>query len=652
MTLSPIALLHASGLPERWRGRERFVVLTTGAGGLRLFLALWQAWRVDPQRCARLHVIAIDPDLKAQAQAAVAASDPPQSTARGEGTLPSTVSRPDPSQLVAPLLDPLQADAARRLIEAWPAWTPDLHRLAFDAGAVQLLLAPGTPAMRLREIVAQVDAFVVANDAGDHDLLPGQPRLAKAFARLAAPAATWVAQGSDGPGQEALRASGFRFESTAPAHEALAVARYQPHFTSRGIDTRRSRNAAIEHRALIVGAGLAGCAAAWALAEHGWRSTVFERGAAIAGAASGNPAGLFHGIVNGHDGAHARFNRAAALEARSAVAMAIRDHGVAGGIDGLLQLVDAPHTVQTMAALLERLHLPAEYVRALDPGQASAIAGLPLELPAWFYPGGGWVHPAGLARSFVERAGAAVDLRCGTAVAALRRAGSNWELFDTGGHVIDSAATVVLANGAEAPRLAGAQWPVESVRGQISMLSAAHSTMPQAPKVPIAGSGYLLPQIGGQIVFGATAQPGDIDPAVRLDDHALNLAQLARLSPALGAAASIDPASLYGRASWRCTSRDRLPLIGAVPLQFDDRGPDAGAAARRRDQPRFVPRAPGLYVYAALGSRGIAWAALGAQVLASAIGGAPSPIEASLLDAVDPARFMVRESRRPDTSER
>ena len=622
MNLLPPALLRASGLPERWRGRERFVVLAAGTGTLQLFLALWRAWREDPQRGARLHVIALDPELAAQVRAAV------------------------------PARDPWQADAVRRLVDAWPPLTPDLHRLAFDDAAVQLLLAQGAPAMWLREIVAQVNAFIVSHEAGDHDPLAGRPRLARAFARLAAPEATWVAQDSDGVGQEALRAAGFRFESTPSAQpEALVVARHLPHFVSRRIDTRRSRNEAVEHRALIVGAGLAGCAAAWALAEHGWRSTVFERGAVIAGAASGNPAGLFHGIVNGHDGVHARFNRAAALEARSAVAIAVGRHRVAGGIDGLLQLVDAPHTVQTMTALLERLHLPATYVRALDAVHASVVAGLPLERPAWFYPGGGWVHPAGLAHSFLERAGAAADLRCGIAVAALRRAGTRWELLDAGGHVIDSAAIVVLANGAEAPRLIGAHWPIEPVRGQISMLNAADSNMLRAPKVPIAGSGYLLPQIGGQIVFGATAQPGDIDPAVRPGDHALNLAQLSRLSPALGTAGSIDPTSLHGRTSWRCTSRDRLPLIGAVPLQSDDRGSDAGAASRR-DQPRFVPREPGLYVYTALGSRGIAWAALGAQVLASAIGGAPSPIEASLLDAIDPARFMVREGRRPDKPER
>jgi tRNA 5-methylaminomethyl-2-thiouridine biosynthesis bifunctional protein len=47
-----------------------------------------------------------------------------------------------------------------------------------------------------------------------------------------------------------------------------------------------------------------------------------------------------------------------------------------------------------------------------------------------------------------------------------------------------------------------------------------------------------------------------------------------------------------------------------------------------------------------LGSRGIAWSALGAQVLSSCISGAPVPLEASLLDAIDPARFQARAARR------
>ena len=59
-------------------------------------------------------------------------------------------------------------------------------------------------------------------------------------------------------------------------------------------------------RAFERGAGRAGAATAAALARHGWRSTLLERGEAPALEGSGNPAGLFHGTVNPDDGPHAR----------------------------------------------------------------------------------------------------------------------------------------------------------------------------------------------------------------------------------------------------------------------------------------------------------------------------------------------------------
>jgi tRNA 5-methylaminomethyl-2-thiouridine biosynthesis bifunctional protein len=53
-----------------------------------------------------------------------------------------------------------------------------------------------------------------------------------------------------------------------------------------------------------------------------------------------------------------------------------------------------------------------------------------------------------------------------------------------------------------------------------------------------------------------------------------------------------------------------------------------------------------LHTCTAFGSRGITWAALAAQVVAASISGAPLPIEASLRNCVDAARFVSRRSRR------
>jgi tRNA 5-methylaminomethyl-2-thiouridine biosynthesis bifunctional protein len=185
---------------------------------------------------------------------------------------------------------------------------------------------------------------------------------------------------------------------------------------------------------------------------------------------------------------------------------------------------------------------------------------------------------------------------------------------------------------------------MRAVRGQISMVGAIG--LP-TPVVPVAGAGYLLPLTNGMLLFGAASQEDDPDPSLRLADHRHNLQQLASLAG--GDARSWMQLPWTGRVGWRAVTPDRLPLIGAVV------DATAQAAASRADQPRFVPRmrdaSSGLYVFTGLGSRGIGWAALGGQALASWITGAPCPLETDLRDALDPARFALRRRASPESSD-
>ncbi len=599
--MNPLAselLLTGNELPQRWRQRERFVILETGFGLGTRFLATWQAWRDDPSRCERLVFISVEQNpLTAKALQRAHANSP-------------------------------AADLASQLIAAWPPLTHNLHSLHFDRGQVQLLLALGDLGAWLPELVARVDAFYLDDEVHARNLPLWQPRVFKAFARLAAPEATLATRTAAIEVRDGLRAAGFELRE-APGDTTLA--RYAPGFTPRQAPSRIAL-ACRERRALIVGAGLAGCASAWALAEQGWRSTVFDRQARPAQETSGNPGGLFHGIVNAQDGTHARFNRAAALQAQHVVA----DAG--GTAQGLLRLDDAD--ASAMSATLGKLGLPADYVQAVTPEQASALAGLAVHQSAWFYPGGGWVEPGRLANAWMAQAAAHTSLHGGVQVARLRRRGDTWQLLDAHDHVIDEAEVVVLANAGDALRLLGhPAWPIAPVRGQISLCSKA--LLPTLPNLPVAGAGYLLPELNGMALFGASSQPGDMDSAVRDDDHRHNLAQLARL---IGAPVDIPTTALQGRTGWRWVAQDKLPVIGAVPDLHTH-------VDRPLDQPRLVPRLPGLYVFTALGSRGITWSALGARVLASLITGAPSPLEASLLDAIDPARFVSRAVRQQASRE-
>ncbi len=600
--------LAGNGLPQRWQGRERFVVLETGFGLGNNFLALWQAWRSDPAHCGHLHLVSIE-------------------------------KHPLPRDALAAL--PREAELAglaTQLQAAWPPLVHGLHRLAFEDGRVELLLAFGDVQDWLPELVLQVDAVFLDGFAPARNPVMWTPELMQQIARrcrVGATAATWSAAR---PVREALAAAGFAVErgDGIGGKRDITRAVYAPVHVETRVPPGRPAPRAVPREAVIVGGGLAGCAAAWALAQHGWRSTVLDRHAAPASEGSGNPAGLFHGTLHGEDGVHARWNRAAALEAQRAVAHAIATQGVPGSAQGLLRLETTLDPAE-MQALLDAQGLPADYVQVLDRAQAAARSGLDLPAAAWFYPGGGWVAPARFAAALLAQAGEAVRWRGGVAVDRLEHDGTRWRLRDASGATLAESATVVLANAHDALRLAGSTHiALSSLRGQISGLDLAR--LPEearvAPKLPVSGHGYLLPALDGRLWFGATAQRDDPEPALREADHRHNLAQLQLLS---GRPLPTDAAACTGRVGWRCSAPDRLPLIGAWPDESLGLGPL---------QPRAVPRLPGLFAFTSLGSRGLTWAALGARVLAGWVCGSPAAVEASLLDAVDPARFLARAARR------
>jgi tRNA 5-methylaminomethyl-2-thiouridine biosynthesis bifunctional protein len=591
--------LLGSDLPRRWQGRERFVVLDTGFGCGHHFLATWRAWRADAARCERLVFISIEsrPFSAHDLRRALAAS-------------------PEPG-------------LAAQLADAWPPLTHNLHTLSFEDGRVRLMLAFGDVQAWLPELVARVDAFHLVPAVAQRDAHPQEARGFKALARLAAPGATLVSHSAENSVRESLTSAGFQVLESGEARGDTTLARYAPRFTPRQAPSRHA-GIASQHHALIVGAGLAGCAVAHALAAEGWTSHLYDRCAGPAQQTSGNPGGLFHGIVNAQDGVHARLLRAAALMAQTQIARQVA-RGATGAITGMLRLDAGP--ADALAAVIERQGLPSDYVQAVDAAQASALCGLSLRQAAWHFPGGGWVHPATLAQAWLAEAAPHARFFGGIGIDSLRRAGEVWQVLDLHGRVIDEAQTLVLANAADAARLLGQPgWPLGLARGQISHFARALAPGLVLPSMPVAGAGYVLPEIGGQVVFGATTQPGDVDPTVRDADNAFNLAQLNAL---LGTTLQVP---LQGRVGWRTVARDRLPLVGGVP--------QSGASTASVDQVRRVPRTEGLFVCTAFASRGITWAALAAHTLASWITGAPAPIEASLLDAIDPARFASRDARR------
>jgi tRNA 5-methylaminomethyl-2-thiouridine biosynthesis bifunctional protein len=161
--------------------------------------------------------------------------------------------------------------------------------------------------------------------------------------------------------------------------------------------------------------------------------------------------------------------------------------------------------------------------------------------------------------------------------------------------------------------------------------------------MPVIGEGYAVPLADGVTLTGATYELDDPDTSLRPDGHLENLERVAQMLPAFDGI--VDPAraaALAGRVAFRCVTSDRMPMIG----NFADEAASTRDAQRLRGAwPLDLPRVDGLYGAFAYGSRGLVWAALGAELIASQIEGEPWPIERELAEDIDPARFLLRALR-------
>ncbi|MBT9491474.1 MAG: FAD-dependent 5-carboxymethylaminomethyl-2-thiouridine(34) oxidoreductase MnmC [Paucibacter sp.] len=601
--------LGANDLPARWAGREEFVILETGFGLGNNFLATWGSWAADPARSQRLIFISIEkhPLSERDLRQAHLSSELPE--------------------------------LAAQLCQAWPPLTPNLHRLVFASGRVQLLLCLGDVHHWLRELVAEVDAFYLDGFNPKQNPEMWDRHLLKAIARHAAPGATAASWSVAPQLREGLAAAGFTVERQRGFANkgGMCVARFTPRHEIQKPAARQALAPDARH-ALIIGAGLAGAACAWALAERGIASTVIDGRSGPAMAASGNPGGLFHGTLNPDDGLHARFNRACALETERVLnqlpALPWRQQG--------LLRIETARSLAQMQTLIARLGLPPDYVQALSAEAAKVKSGLNMSQPAWFYPGGGALPPPAYATALLNAAGA--ELRLAQFVARLQRVNQQWQAIAADGQVLAQAPLLILAGGVDgiallqglAPELAGL---LRRSRGQLSHLVDSTNTQQARPRLPVAGQGYAIADPDEGLWCGATNEEeallAPFDGALRLADHQHNLRQWQQLA-GLAPEESEHSSAMAGRVGWRLAAPDRLPLVGGL---------GAPGYAGRQDQLRFIPRQPGLGLCMAMGSRGITWAMLCAQVLAAQMSGAPCPLEASLLDAIDPQRFAMRASR-------
>lgn len=489
------------------------------------------------------------------------------------------------------------------LIKRWPPLVSGFYRLEFDEGRVQLTLMLGDANVCLPQLEAGVDAFYLDGFSPDRNADLWQPDIFGELSRLANPGATLASYTVAASVRNGLIQAGFRIA------KRTGYGRKRHCLTGVFSQDKPGSPPRPQHVA-VIGAGVAGAGVAYALARRGVDVTLLEKGANAANAASGNPAAVFRPVVSGVDHISARLTRASFVHNLAAWPDSGAD--VIGSSCGVLHIARDEISAQKQKAAIEANSLPVDFARWVDASEASDLADWSIDQPGVFFPSAGWIVPASLCKAWLRHP--RIALQYGCKVAGIETDKEKWKLYGEAGRLLLEADAVVLANAQDAIGFVPEQgWPLQVVRGQITRLPVG--VLPQVRRV-LAREGYLSPTPEGLIV-GATYEHDSLDTHPRRESDESNLARLESILP--GAAANIDIERVTGRASLRAVLPDRLPLLGPVNGR------------------------QGVYIAAGYASRGVVWAGLLGETLASMILHEPMPLERDVLNAISPARFKRKQ---------
>ena len=585
-------------------------VLDTDFGDGEAFLRTWLTWKHDAQAPRLLHYVAC-------CQQPVAANQ----------------------LFLGSEADPDIVALTKTLVPQWLGLLPGFHRFLLNQGRVILTLCIGDTLALLRQQQFAADALYLSATLADaahasHDI---RLRLVKALARCSRRGTTLRFNGAPVPGrlawQSALASCGFAFRPASPGpngdEDGLNVV-FDPPWPIRHSRQTDLTTALPIQTCAIVGAGLAGAAVAAALAQRGWQVRVFDQSATAAAGASGLPAGLVVAHVSSDDCQLSRLSRAGVR----LMLQQARQHLVTGqdwGPHGVLerQVGGSPQLPKAW---------PAPGCDWVRPGQLTT-QGWPehnVITDSLWHPQGAWIKPAALVRGWLKQPG--VDFQPQTQVTGLRRGAQGWALLDATGTLICHADRVVLANACGAKPLLHslalqepefalrlARLPAShGMRGLMSWGKHREDTAEQRafPIFPVNGSGSVIAHVplasGTAWYIGSSYQPETQPERTDADNHGRNFAHLQQLLPELAEDLRQDFARQQVQ-NWkgtRCVTRDRLPLVGAL-----DGGPE-----------------PSLWICAGLGSRGLSFSVLCAELLAARMGAEPLPVEAQLAKALDALR--------------
>ena len=387
--------------------------------------------------------------------------------------------------------------------------------------------------------------------------------------------------------------------------------------------------------AIVIGAGLAGSAAAHSLARRAWQVEVLDKAQELGAGASGLPAGLFATHVSPDNNVLSRITRDG-VRATVQRAQELLELGREWQISHLLehryagkrQLPEGPlwpaagHAWSTIASEFQK-----------------QAAGLNESTPALWHAMAGWIQTQALVKAQLGHSN--IRLSTHSHVTQLIHRNNQWQCLDASGRVIAQAPKVIMANAYDGQTLIDSlelqtqkcprpHLPATALRGQVSL--GPMSLLPaqlrnKLPDFPVNGHGSYIGNLQAITahmnepywIVGSSFQRNDFDLQTRDADQLSNRQQWAELMPEFqdDILHHIDLEKTSSWAAIRMALPDRLPAVGEFA------------------HPEFK----GLSVCTGMGARGISWSVLCGELLAANLNHEPLPMAASLAKLMAASRF-------------
>lgn len=543
----------------------------------------------------------------------------------------------------------------RAILAAYPPNLAGTYRIEMYDGRVTLDLILGNIADTIINVsrpLAGIDAWFLDGFAPSKNEAMWQDAVFRQIQRLSHEGTTIATFTSAGFVRRGLEAAGFNISKT-PGFGRKREMITGVMTTNLVLDEPRyslRTGAAEKNHCTVVGAGIAGLLTCLALLKRGLRVTLLCK-KDIGDGASGNQLAGFYPQLQAEYSIQSQFYWTCFCYAYQFYRNLHTHFAFDHAFDGALLLGFNEKQTERIAKMQARQLWPETLATFVDADKASQIAGISIPHGGLFLKDGGWVSPISLINAAFESCSHYDDFTFHKETELVDFISNEQDVslvLRTHNKDIQHKTTdaLVIAAGADAGRLLDG-FDLRLTRGQVEFLPTSDDM--QHLQTLVCHKGYFTPSYNGYHALGSTYVKNEVNTDTHPTETLENINTHKSAMPGSHWARYLDAAlnakNAFSRASIRCSTPDHLPIVGNIP-DIAKQNADYAQLSLGKPSNKKPKNRDNCFVIGGLGSRGFTTGPLCAELIAAQITEQPLPFSTTLLNALNPNRFLIRALKR------